>query len=322
MTDKVEKVSQWGKCGIMISTLALIILVGVLYVGVYALIEQNKMLAHAVSGLQTQVSHQPDLQKTMSDLQTAAETNQSQLATLQTALTDLRNTNQDNKVVWQIGEARYLTRLAQDNLLLEDNVSLVITLLQSADQTLSQLTDPNITEVRKALASDITALQAVPVVDVSGIYLKLAALNDQVEQLSLPMTPSTEKVKLAEAANDLPWWQRGLHQSWQTLKQLVVVRYHNATERPFLSPEQQAYLQQNLHAELEQAMTALLQKNAVVYKSSLTQASAWVKTYFVQDAPGTVAMLKSLDELQTTVIRPELPNLKASLAAFDQVKEG
>src|SRR5438045_770691 len=87
---------------------------------------------------------------------------------------------------------------------------------------------------------------------------------------------------------------------------------------PLILPDEKIFLYQNLHAQLENAMWAVLQQNADIYQSSLKRASAWVQLYFAQDAAQTKIMLQNLEELQKINIQPTSINLAATLQLFDQ----
>jgi uroporphyrin-3 C-methyltransferase len=172
--------------------------------------------------------------------------------------------------------------------------------------------------IRKALAADITALQAVPVIDLAGTYAEVLALNAQVDKLPLPSKrPAADTAATGNTdAQKISWWRAGLHQSWEMLSKIVVVRYNKPGERPFIPPEQQDFLYQNLHATFEQALSAIVHRQPEIYRASLQQGAAWIQQYFLTDSSVTQAELSSITKLQAVTLRPELPNISASLQAF------
>jgi uroporphyrin-3 C-methyltransferase len=311
----------WLSIGILCSAFAFVVLIAAFYAGYTRLISVNTTLASVVTGMSQSVTqNQQDvaaLQKTVTDIQQNAQQWHDELTNQQKILSDLRGTQKDDKEKWGVAEAQYLVQLANDNLLVGDNVPLVITLLQTADQKLRDLSDPRLLSLRKALTTDITSLQSVSQADLTGIYLRLSALNNLVDKLPLPnRRPAAELEKNASNTASQSWWRRGLSQSWEALRQIVIVRYNASGVQPFVTPEQQDFLYQNMHAALMQAMFAVMHKQPEIYHANLQQALTWTKQYFLQDSPVTQAMQKDLTALQAINIHPALPPISTSLQAF------
>lgn len=306
---------SWGVVGMVFTAFAFVVLVSMLYLSYNRLIRMHAHLANFVTQLNNKVILDTN---ELAAVQQSLQQSHDALATQQQVMNELRGTQKNSKEEWNVLEAQYLVKLANDNLQIGDNISLVISLLQTADQKISGISDPKLLLVRKALAADIVSLQNVPQVDVTGIYLRLSALNDQVDKLPLPnkRAVSTDQNSVTPVSSNLPWWKRGLQQSWDVLRQIVVVRHHLPGAPPFIPPELQDFLYQNLHAELMQAMSAVVHKQPEIYRKSLQQASSWVSQYFLQDSPVTQEMLRNLNQLQTVTLHPMLPTLSASLQAF------
>jgi uncharacterized protein HemX/uroporphyrinogen-III synthase len=311
--------SLWLNIGILCSAFAFVVLITAYYIGYNRLIQSNQDLAVLTTGLNSKIAQdQTDiaaLQKTVAD---SSQQTQAALTGQQQVIGELKSTQQGKKESWSVSEAQYLTNLANDNLQVGDNIALVISLLQTADQKMRDLADANVLPVRKALAADIAALQAVPAVDLAGVYADVLALNSQVDKLPLPnKRPATDQAATDNAGTQkLSWWQSGLHQSFEVLRKIVVVRYNKPGERPFIPPDQQDFLYQNLHATFEQALSAVVHRQPEIYRASLQQGAAWIQQYFLTDSPVTQAELSSITKLQAVTLRPELPNISASLQAF------
>jgi uncharacterized protein HemX/uroporphyrinogen-III synthase len=311
--------TSWVNIGIFFSAFAIVVLIATCYIGYNRLLKANQELAGITNNLNSKiVQDQADiagLQKTVAD---TAQSIQAAVTSQQQTIGEIRSAQQGKKESWSVSEAQYLTNLANDNLQIGDNVALVISLLQTSDQKMRDLSDANVLPIRKALAADIAALQAVPAVDLAGVYAQISALNAQVDKLPLPNKRPAVTDAATQSTGDKPlsWWRNGLHQSWETLQKIVIVRYSKPGERPFIPPEQQDYLYQNLHATFEQALSAVVHKQPEICKASLQQAAAWIQQYFLVDSPVTQAELTALTQLQTVTLRPELPNISASLQAF------
>ena len=217
---------------------------------------------------------------------------------------------------WRIVESEYLVKLANDKLQFENNVPQAITLLQMADQQLRDMNNDKVLVLRKALADDIASLQALPQLDVAGIYMRLSALNEQISKLPLPNKPTDTADLQTENMDNLPWWKRGLQQTWVALQKIVVVRYSKDGSLPLVMPEQQDFLYQNLHAAIEKAMWALLHQQPDIYRASLEQAATWINQYFQSDSPATTSVLASLAELEKMDVRPVAPKISGAMQAF------
>ena len=320
-TPATPRRSQWGNLGILFATFGFIMLIAIFYFGYNALMNSDKKLANLSSGLTSQMnSNQQDigvLRHQLAEVLQASQQLQTVVTNQQQVISQIHDNSQNVKDTANIGEAQYLAALANDNLQVGDNIPLVITLLQTADQKMRDLADPAVEPVRKALAADIAALQAVPAVDATGIYMKVSALNTQTDKLPLPTQRPAEPTSETDSTGQkASWWRRGLRETGAALRQIVVIRYNKSGQQPFMTPDQQSYLYQNLHAMFEQAMSAVVHKQPDIYRASLTQASDWIKQYFLTDAPATQAMLSTIDELQKQTLKPTLPDINATLQAF------
>ncbi len=239
---------------------------------------------------------------------------------IQQVMTKQTNSRKD----WLLAETEYLLRLANQRILMENTSEGALALLKSADKILKETDDVSIYAVRKALASDIAALESVPTFDLEGSYLKLAALNEQVNNLRL--IPLTDKNKLPSLIKEVTpesvseAWTQDLKESWakavDKLEKLVVIQHRDEKIEPLLSPEQTYYLQQNLHLMLEQAQLSLLQKKQTAFDRSLEKAEGWINTYFEEKDPTTQALLRGIGELKSLKISPEMPDISGSLNAL------
>lgn len=252
--------------------------------------------------------------------QNIAELQERLTQSIQQVMAKQSNTRKD----WLLAETEYLLRLANQRILMENTSVGALALLKSADAILKETDDVSIYAVRKALASDIAALEAVPTFDLEGSYLKLAAMAEQVNNLRL--VPLTDKNKLPSLIEQITpesvseSWTQGLKTSWANamakLEKLIVIQHRDEQIEPLLSPEQTYYLQQNLHLMLEQAQLALLRKEQATFDRSLDKASKWVSTYFEAEDPTTQALLRGIDDVKTLRISPQLPDISGSLNAL------
>lgn len=214
---------------------------------------------------------------------------------------------------WALAEAEYLERLASQSLLMGREVRGALALLAAADGILRDLDDPSLHAARAALANDIAGLRAVAQFDVEGLYLRLAALVEQVPALSL-MERSRAEALGGEAgpAAAVSWWSR----ITAVLGRYVVVRQRNESIKPLLPLAEEGYLRMNLRLGLEQAKLALLAAEPAVYRGALAQVQQFAGAYLAPGAATNQAFLSEVAALAAIDVAPALPDISGSLRAL------
>jgi len=233
-------------------------------------------------------------------------------AQLQATSRQIGEVTQVSRRSWMLAEAEYLLRLANQRLLMERETSSALALLNSADQILQTVAEPGLFEVRETLARETAALRAVAHLDVEGVFVKLAALSEQVESLAL-LTPDADAGEQISEVTPAAEENSVLVAALEHFNELVIVRHRDEPLAPLLTPEQHYYIQQNLRLMLEHAQLALLQRSPGVYARSLDKAASWVDEYFQLNETAQ-ALLVSLRDLQQLHVDPELPDISKSLA--------
>lgn len=268
------------------------------------------------------------LNQKLSALQSKSAQDQSNINELQDRLTrsiqQVTAAQKTNRADWLLAEVEYLLRLANQRVLMEQTPNGALQLLRSADKILRETDDVSIYDIRKAVAADIAALEAVPQLDIEGVFLRLGALNAQIDQLQvIPLTEQHKLPELLDQVNSEEFassWSADIKEAWATLSdkasKLIVIQDRSEPVEPLLSPQQSYYLQQNLHLMLEQAQLSLLQRKPKSYLSSLTKAQEWVGTYFEQNHSNTQALLKALKDLEQVEVAPQMPDISGSLTAL------
>ncbi len=331
---KEKKPATWpGKLALPISIIALGA-AGYLY---WLSLQQDSNVAQNNAAIESQVSTSlneargsldqaiASMNQKLGQLQAQSQSDKNNINELQARLTksiqQVTATQNTSRKDWLLAEVEYLLRLANQRVLMEQTTDGAIKLLKSADKILKETDDVSIYEVRKSLAADIAALEAVPSLDTEGVFLKLGALNSQVSNLRL--IPISEQRKLPDLLEEVTpeavseSWTAGLEESWgnavSKLDKLVVIQHRDEPIEPLLSPEQSYYLQQNLHLMLEQAQLALLQRKQASYDASLVKAHEWIETYFEEKDGTTQSLLRGITELQSVQVTNKMPDISGSL---------
>ncbi|WP_280547055.1 uroporphyrinogen-III C-methyltransferase [Halomonas sp. 11-S5] len=326
-----------GKAGILALVLVILLAIGVGLLGWQGW-QRLEAQQQRLAALPDDVASQSQIGELQGRLESAeSERN----ATLDSALSDLRSEFADyrssvdetlDKVLdelsreqstderdWLHAEAAYLLRLANQRLQLERDVEGAAALLRTADARLREADNPALTPVRREIASELAALDSVPQVDRTGLYL---ALNAQQEQLAgQPLAQDVEEVTAGATLEEAPsgGWREQLARFGGELKDLVTVRKHDQALEALISPEQESYLRQSVRLVLEQSQLALLKEEQALYEASLDKALTLIRGYYDTDAGGVQAVIERLEALKQRSIHPELPDISGSqqaLAAF------
>lgn len=230
--------------------------------------------------------------------------------------------------LWQVAEAEYLMRLANQRLTLMGDPTTALAALVSADERLRATGEPGWERTREVLAQEMAALTALPKVDRAGLNARLSALLEQVDRL--PLEEEGVRLQAERAALVAPVsedaasgfnFRQVLEDLWQGFKSMMVIRQHDKPITAMLPPEQRYFLIQNLRLKLEGAKAALLGRNEAFYRDSLLSAGAWVKQYFAPAAPEVQSFLEQLDGLAREEIAPALPDVTASLRTLQEYRE-
>ncbi len=244
------------------------------------------------------------------------ETLQAQLADQRAKLTRLGAADRE---AWAVAEAEYLLRLASQRLIMARDAVAAEALLRNVDKILLELDDPGLHAARAAVAADLAAVRAVPVVDVEGIYLRLAALVEQAGKLKIFRLPE-EKPKLEESVPEEDWQgrlQQGYRAALATLSDYIIIRRRDAPMQALMDPQWEGLVRQNLRMLLEQAQVALLSGNETLYRESLERAQHWVGEFFESDGAAAKAMSREIDRLADVDIAASVPDISRSIQALD-----
>jgi uroporphyrin-3 C-methyltransferase len=256
-----------------------------------------------------QLLESQQLQQAVTDLQLRANTQGRRLA-------ELGSTTRSD---WLLAEAVYLTRLANQRLQTERSTANSLALLSNVDLILQELDDPDLTPARSALAKDITALRLAGEVDVEGIYLELSSLIysiDQLSILSLPAQPQAGEQSSAQNAEASLSPQSVLAGFSQKVAQLIRVRQRSQPIEPMLQPEEATLVRHNIRLMLEQAQSALLREQQVIYSQSISKAQSWLAQHF-QLNPSAQVLSGRLSELAKAQVVQQLPEINTSLEAIE-----
>ncbi len=220
---------------------------------------------------------------------------------------------------WVLADASYLTRLANYQLQINQNVQTAIKLLQTADRRIASLANPQYQPARQILANNILQLQSLPDVDIGGLIARLIATAQQVPNLNMEQPKLVESKMPLLASSSQSVWRTALDRTWYSLKELIVIRRLKNPIEPLLTEDQRINLNQHIAALLQQAQWAVLHHDQKVYQLSLVQAQDMVSRYFIINQAATKAILVNLAQLADVNVEPSYPDLGSSVMVIEHL---
>jgi uncharacterized protein HemX len=264
---------------------------------------------------------QESLANAEKDVKTLKETQDTLRASLEKVNTDLAR----NRLEWALTETEQLLVIANNRLQLARDSRSALAALRAADQQLQLLASPKLLPVRRELAREISLLESLDKLDVSGITLRLATLAESVDRLPLATDTRLHEFEAGKAqagqggtqvaAADTGWRQTA-HSLWQDILSLVRIRNDMELQRPLLPPEQQYFLRENLRLMLYGAQQALLQGSIPTYQQNLKSAQRLIKDYFDLNSQGVISAQSELGKLQGMRTVADLPDITSSLTTL------
>ena len=262
------------------------------------------------------------LESTTNEMQQAFSEYRSEVnSTLDRVLAQLSQDQDADEREWLHAEAAYLLRLANQRLQLERDVEGAAALLRTADSVLNSADNPALTSVRREIASELAALDAVPRVDRTGIYLALNAQQERIATLRLAQEVEEQPASSSIEEPPTGTFQRQLARFGEELKDLVVIRGHDEAMEVLITPEQESYLRQSLRLILEQSQLAVLKEEQELFEASIDKALDLLNRYYDTSRSETQGVISRLEEIKQTNVTPELPDISRSQQALAEFIE-
>ncbi len=278
---------------------------------------------------------------------TLLEGKQAEAQGQQLALEQLYQDLSKNRDEWALAEIEQVLATASQQLQLAGNVQGALIALQNADSRLAKSEKAQFILVRRAIAKDIERLKALPILDLTGVVLRLDTAIQSVDtaplwsdekapteaiapKAPLRVLPNLNKSKsgqaqgkeaeytLSEKLQDR--WQSFSAEMWTELKQLVRVRSVKTPDALFVSPTQAYFVKENLKLRLLNARLALLSRNENVFQNDIKSAQDIIEKYFDERSKQTVALQSMLTQIQNNKLSIEMPALTESLNSIRNFK--
>jgi len=275
--------------------------------GLGADVEQSRVaLAQAQSALKETQSQVRELEARLADTQ-------EQRVALEEMYRELSRSADDR----MLAEVEQLLIIASQQLQLAGNVKGALIALQAADQRLARADKLQVAQLRRTLNQDVERLKALPLVDTTGIAVKLDNLVAQADTLPLLVSDSLPAARAAARAKppEDPAWSRVARDFWAEMKSLVRIRDLESGDAVLLTPAQSYFLRENLKLRLLAARVALLARDEQSYRDDLKAAQGWIQKYFDAKAKVNANALETLKLLSGSPITISVADINSSLAA-------
>jgi uroporphyrin-3 C-methyltransferase/uroporphyrinogen III methyltransferase/synthase len=272
------------------------------------------------------------------------ENKQTEAQGQQAALEQLYQDLSKNRDEWALAEIEQVLATASQQLQLAGNVQGALIALQNADARLAKSEKVQFITVRRAIAKDIEVLKSLPMVDLTGLVLRLDSVIAQVDQLpllsdeKLPLAATPPKVplrliktkekegkpaietELSFSARMQDRLQSFSTEMWSEVKQLVRIRNVTHPDALFLSPEQAFFARENLKLRLLNARLALLSRNENAFRSDMINAQGVISNYFDVRSKQAQTVQSLLKQIQNSNLSIEMPALTESLNSVRNFK--
>lgn len=282
--------------------------------------ELSQQVANLDQNLRNSEGSKVSLQQKLANIEKQARLQTQQIKHNSERLAQLPGADRND---WLLAEVEYLLRLANQRLVLETDVQGSLAILNAADTVLAETDNPLLFPIRQRVADEIQLLKSVPAVDTTGAVARIQAVQNQIAQLEwMPRTlPAQENVDEPVKPLEQSPWQKFIDKAWSGISTVVRIRQHESALPAPLTPDQQYYLQQNMHLMLEQAQVALVRQQHELYQQSIVRTKQWLDQYVMVESANALALQTTLTELQAWQVAPALPNISGSLNDLRQLKQ-
>ena len=143
-----------------------------------------------------------------------------------------------------------------------------------------------------------------------GLYARLSAIIDQVDQLQLEFGKHETK-DTPGTVPERAWWDQasaGWRAALAALSNHLIIRRRSDEIAQLMTPEWAALARQNARMLLEQAQIAMLSANQALFEQSL--GGNRIRDVICRAGPGAVtSLVEGIESLRGEDIAPALPNL-------------
>ncbi len=253
------------------------------------------------------------LQGKLGALESRVETTQGQAEALEALYQEFSRSREDGV----LAEVEQAVALASQQLQIAGNVEAALIGLQEAEARLAIHDRGQLATLRRALVRDIEELRLLPVLDVSGLSLRLELMLERADTLPLAFEsplPAAAAVGAEMGPADgggFVGWMAGVWRfaqnvaadAWSEIRTLIRVERLDQEDPVLLAPEQNTFLRENLKMRLLTARLALMARDGRSYAADLAQARQWLERFYDLRDERVQAALGELKQLEAVKVR-------------------
>ena len=243
----------------------------------------------------------------------------SRMSALEGSVASLAGVSEGARDAWILAESEYYMQIANAQLQLANNPHLASLALKMADERIVQLANPALTDVRRALSDELTALEALEKPDIEGATLTLASLARVVESL-----PLASAAMAGEETDEIDPELSGPGRAWASVKNamsgLVTVTPPERAKLVQLSPDSEFFLRNNIALQLQSARLALLRGEQAIFEQTLDDTSALLADYFDTSSASVSGAQATIAEIRGHVFTAAVPDISESLRLLRQFR--
>ena len=289
--------------------------------------ESRASLSRLDEGLEDLVSSDEGLETRLAELQRDIDRRSDLLDSLPGRMSNLENSiaalqgaSAGARDTWLLAEAEYYMQIANAQLQLGNNPQLATLALEMADERVVQMANPALTDVRRALAGELAALEAMEKPDLEGTTLTLASLARVVD--SLPLRAASGQSGQAGGAPEEE--QGAAARAWSSVKDamsgLVRVTPPDEETRALLTPDAAQLIRSNLALQLQAARLGLVRGEQAIFEQSLEDANALLMQYFDVDSAQVASVRDTIAEIRDSMVAVKAPDISESLRLIRQFR--
>ena len=220
---------------------------------------------------------------------------------------------------WKLAEVEYLLTIANHRLVMQEDAKGAEGLLALSDRVLADLDDFRLHDVRALLAQEQLALKTFEYADTQGVFLRLEAVKDLLDDL--PLRLPEYATGNDDVAPETDQEASLLDAFLNRFDGLVRFRRHDGEAiRPLLAPNEAEYLEQHLRLALDRAQLAVLRRDQGIYETSLRAARDWLHRFVDPDRSAIARAMGELDDLQGIDLAATPPDISRSLGRLRELR--
>lgn len=285
-----------------------------------SLSELNDELVGLADSDETTRSQVESLQADLEDRIRQLDTLPGRMSALENSVAALQGVSAGARDTWLLAEAEYYMQIANAQLQLGNNPRLAMLALGMADERVTQMANPALTDVRGAIADELAALEVMEKPDIEGAALTLASLSRVVESLPLQSVDQGDDGGESGAEPELS----GAARAWASVKNamsgIVRVTPPDQETRLMLTPDAAQLIRSNLALQLQAARLALLRGEQAIFEQSLDDAVVLLEDYFDADSFQVDSALQTIDEVRGNMVAVSPPDISESLRLLRQYR--